>query len=61
MERVGWTFANTSLIEIQQMSRAELQLHLETRGCAVYDDESTELLRQAAIEDWEGEILARHK
>lgn len=43
------------------MSRAELQLHLETRGCAVYDDESTELLRQAAIEDWEGEILARHK
>ena len=39
------------------MNRDELVIHLESRGTACYDDESTELLRQCAIEDWEGELL----
>ena len=57
LERVGHRFACISLQEIQRMNRDELVIHLESRGTACYDDESTELLRQCAIEDWEGELL----
>jgi len=49
-------FVEVMLQQIQQMSRSELINHLELRGMACYDNESTELLRQTAIEDWEGEI-----
>ena len=38
---------------INQMSRAELERHLEDRGFAVYDDESTDLLRDTALEDFD--------
>ena len=37
------------------MSRAELVAYLEARGSACYDNESTELLRECAIEDFESE------
>ncbi len=57
METVGCGLIQHSLQDIQQMSRHELVAYLESRGTATYDDESTELLRQAAIEDWEGELL----
>ncbi|MBL97529.1 MAG: hypothetical protein CMF52_06910 [Legionellales bacterium] len=49
-------FVDVSLQEIQQMPRHELVKYLELRGFACYDNEPTELLREAAIEDWEGEL-----
>ena len=49
-------FVDVSLQDIQRMDRTELVSYLELRGCACYDNESTELLREAAIEDWEGEL-----
>ena len=56
LETYKGTFMEVSLQQIQQMSRQELVEYLELRGTACYDDESTELLRECAIEDWEGEI-----
>ena len=41
--------------ELRKMPRAQLVEWLEFRGMACYDDESTELLRQTAIEDYNGE------
>ena len=49
-------FVDVSLQDIQRMDRTELISYLESRGCACYDNESTELLRETAIEDWEGEL-----
>ncbi len=37
----------------QHMTRNELQAYLEGRGFAVYEHESTESLREAAIQDME--------
>ena len=48
-------FIEVSLQDIQTMSRSEIVDYLELRGHACYDSESTELLRQTAIEDLEGE------
>ena len=56
METYKGTFVEVSLQQIQQMSRQELVEYLELRGTACFDDESTELLRECAIEDWEGEL-----
>ena len=42
---------------IERMTRAELEEWLEFRGMAVYDDESTSLLRDCAIEDFENEAM----
>ena len=41
---------------INNMTRSELVEHLEARGFACYDDESTSELRQCALEDLEGEM-----
>jgi hypothetical protein len=41
---------------INNMTRSELIEHLEARGIACYDDESTSELRQCALEDLEGEM-----
>ncbi len=49
-------FIEVMLQDIQQMNRSELVDYLESRGSACYDNESTELLRETAIEDWEGEL-----
>ena len=43
---------------IERMSRKELQEWLEFRGMAVYDDESTSLLRDVALEDFGSEEIA---
>jgi hypothetical protein len=44
-----------SLSEIQQATREELIEYLESWGTACYDDESTSLLHEAAIETFETE------
>ena len=40
---------------LKKMPRTQLVEWLEFRGMACYDDESTELLRETAIEDYDGE------
>ena len=44
-----------SLQDIKNASRSELVAYLESWGTACYDDESTSLLREAAIETFETE------
>jgi len=43
------------LEDIQRASRQELVEYLESWGGACYDDESTSLLREAAVENFETE------
>jgi len=43
------------LEEIRRASRQELVAYLENWGTACYDDESTSLLREAAVETFETE------
>ena len=40
-----------AVAEMRAATRDEIQAYLESRGFAVYDDESTETLREAAILD----------
>ena len=42
---------------IQRMSRRELVEFIEFRGGACYDDESTALLRECALEDFDSENI----
>ena len=56
LETINSRFISVTLQDIQQMSRNQLIKYLELRGCACYEDESTSLLRETAIEDWENEI-----
>lgn len=44
-----------TLRDLQQASRAELVTYLESWGFACYDSESTEDLRNSAIENFETE------
>lgn len=46
-----------SLDEIEVASRDELIQYLEGWGCACYDHESTDLLREAAMETFETEDM----
>ena len=48
-------FINVERSDFNWMSRQELIKHLEARGTACYDTDSTELLRETAIEDFEQE------
>jgi len=48
-------FIVVSRRDLEIASRPELVSYLESRGSACYDDESTELLREAALDDWDGE------
>ena len=41
--------------DLERATRSELVEYLESRGSACYDYESTELLRAAALDDWDGE------
>jgi len=43
------------LEDIQRASRQELVQYLENWGTACYDDESTSLLREAAVDTFETE------
>ena len=42
---------------IERMTRSELEEWLEFRGFAVYDDESTALLRDCALDDYNNEAM----
>lgn len=44
-----------SILEIKQATRHELVEYLEAWGTACYDDESTSLLREAAIDTFQTE------
>jgi len=46
-----------SVEDIQRASREEIIQYLEGWGVACYDDESTSLLREAAIETFETEQM----
>lgn len=41
--------------DIAKATRDQLIRYLESRGFACYDDESTDLLRETAMEDWHNE------
>ncbi len=56
METHTGQFMEVELQQLQQMTREQLIKHLELRGFACYDDETTDLLRETAIEDWEGQV-----
>ncbi len=51
-------FVSYSRRDLELATRAELVEYLESRGSACYDDETTELLRAAALDDWDGEYSA---
>ena len=55
LETYNGDFLAVSRRDIERASRSELVDYLEARGSACYDDESTELLRAAALDDWDGE------
>lgn len=42
---------------LETARRHQLVEFLEMRGSACYDDESTELLREAALDDWDSENI----
>jgi hypothetical protein len=48
-------FVHQERSNFDHMSRSELVEHLELRGFACYDNESTSLLRETAIEDFDEE------
>ena len=55
LETITGNFIEVSRRDLERASRRELVDYLEARGSACYDDESTELLRAAALDDWDGE------
>lgn len=55
LETITGNFIDISRRDLERASRSELVDYLEARGSACYDDESTELLRAAALDDWDGE------
>lgn len=55
LETITGNLLEVSRRDLERASRSELVDYLEARGSACYDDESTELLRAAALDDWDGE------
>ena len=55
LETITGNYVEVSRRDLERASRSELVDYLEARGSACYDDESTELLRAAALDDWDGE------
>ena len=55
LETYRATFMEVSRRDLERATRTELVEYLEARGAACYDHESTELLRAAALDDWDGE------
>ena len=52
---MGDNYRSNTREHIERMTRCELVEWLEFRGCACYDDESTSLLRDCALEDYDCE------
>ena len=57
LETITGNFIEVSRRDLERASRSELVDYLESRGSACYDEESTELLREAALEDFDGEYF----
>ena len=57
LETITGNFIEVSRRDLERASRSELVDYLESRGSACYDSESTELLREAALEDFDGEYF----
>ncbi len=55
LETYTGDFIEKERSDFNYMSREELVAYLEARGTACYDDESTEELRECAIEDFDQE------
>lgn len=55
LETVSGAFLTWERSELEQASRTALRAYLEARGFAVYSDESTGSLREAALSDFDGE------
>ena len=55
LETYTGQFVEVSRRYLEDARRHQLVEYLELRGSACYDDESTELLRAAALDDWDGE------
>lgn len=55
LETCTGDFLEVSRRYLEQAHRHQLVEYLEMRGSACYDDESTELLRACALDDWDGE------
>ena len=55
LETYTGDFIKKERSDFNWMSREELVAYLESRGTACYDNESTDLLRECAIEDFEQE------
>ena len=55
LETVSGAFIEVSKYYIENALRHQLVEYLEMRGSACFDSEPTELLREAALEDFEDE------
>ena len=55
LETIEGTFMAVTREYQERMTREELVDHLEQRGFACYDDESTSLLRSTALDDYDQE------
>lgn len=55
LETASGKFITVTREMIRRMTRRELVEHLEQRGMACYDDESTKLLRATALDDFDNE------
>ena len=55
LETYSGDFLAVSRRDLERATRAELIDYLEARGSACYDCEPTELLREAALDDWDSE------
>jgi hypothetical protein len=56
LETYTGEYIEVSRAYLEEAHRHQLVEFLEMRGTACYDDESTELLRETALEDWDGEF-----
>ncbi len=57
LETYTGEFINVSRRLLESCNRRTLVAYLESRGSACYDDESTSLLRIAALDDWDSESI----
>lgn len=55
LETLTGEYVNFERRFLETATRTELVQFLELRGSACYDDESTELLREAALDDFDCE------
>ena len=55
LETYTGDFIEVSRRYLESALRHQLVEYLEMRGSACYDDENTELLRAAALDDWDSE------